>query len=155
MPVAPSTRRSSTLTGLPRAVTALLAALHLSLLASGTAASDYTELAELFADWREFEAPPMLDGAPDYTAATFARRYEELATYRARLAAIDTSDWPMAQRVDWHVVRAEMNGFEFNHKVLKPWVRDPAYYQSIWTYAQRRAGPRGPDAPRRPRAVDL
>jgi hypothetical protein len=133
MPVAPSTRRSSTLTGLPRAVTALLAALHLSLLASGTAASDYTELAELFADWREFEAPPMLDGAPDYTAESFARRYAELATYRARLAAIDTSDWPLAQRVDWHVVRAEMNGFEFNHKVLKPWVRDPAYYQSIWT----------------------
>ncbi len=133
MPVAPSTRRSSALTGLPRAVTALLAALHLSLLASGTAASDYTELAELFADWREFEAPPMLDGAPDYTAESFARRYAELATYRARLAAIDTSDWPLAQRVDWHVVRAEMNGFEFNHKVLKPWVRDPAYYQSIWT----------------------
>ncbi|MEX0707358.1 MAG: hypothetical protein WD078_05295 [Woeseia sp.] len=27
-----------------------------------------------------------------------------------------------------------MNGFEFNHIVLQPWVRDPAFYQSIWTY---------------------
>ena len=27
-----------------------------------------------------------------------------------------------------------MNGFDFNHRVLKPWVRDPAFYQSIWTY---------------------
>ena len=25
-----------------------------------------------------------------------------------------------------------MNGFDFNHRVLKPWVRDPAFYQSIW-----------------------
>ncbi|MCP4082449.1 MAG: DUF885 domain-containing protein, partial [Planctomycetaceae bacterium] len=24
------------------------------------------------------------------------------------------------------------NGFDFNHRVLKPWVRDPAFYQSIW-----------------------
>jgi hypothetical protein len=29
-------------------------------------------------------------------------------------------------------MRAEMNGFEFNFRVLKPWVRDPAFYQSIW-----------------------
>ena len=25
-----------------------------------------------------------------------------------------------------------MNGFDFNHRVLQPWVRDPAFYQSIW-----------------------
>ncbi len=25
-----------------------------------------------------------------------------------------------------------MNGFDFNHRVLKPWARDPAFYQSIW-----------------------
>jgi hypothetical protein len=36
------------------------------------------------------------------------------------------------QQVDWHLVRAEINGFDFNHRVLKPWVRDPAFYQSVW-----------------------
>ena len=47
---------------------------------------------------------------------------------------MDTTGWSIPEQVDWHVVRAEMNGFDFNHRVLKPWVRDPAYYQSIWMY---------------------
>ena len=94
----------------------------------------YEVLAQLFEDWREFERPPLRDGAPDYTAERFANAYEEFATYRERLNAIDISDWPVAKQVDWHMVRAEMNGFDFNHRVLKPWVRDPAYYQSVWTY---------------------
>ena len=94
----------------------------------------YETLTELFADWREFESPPPLDGAPDYTADRFAAAYEEFAGFRARLDAIDASGWPIEQQVDWHLVNAEMNGFDFNHRVLKPWVRDPAFYQSIWTY---------------------
>lgn len=95
--------------------------------------NSYEALTELFADWREFENPPPLDGAPDYTAARFAAAYEDFARYRERLDAIDTSGWPIEQQVDWHLVNAEMNGFDFNHRVLKPWVRDPAFYQSIWT----------------------
>jgi len=94
-------------------------------------AQDYNALLTLFDDWREFERPPMLNGAPDYTAATFDSRYAELRDYRERLQAIDPSDWPVAQQVDWHIVRAEMNGFDFNYRVLQPWARDPAYYQSI------------------------
>lgn len=134
MPPAPTVvHPAAPLTGLSRKLAILCTALALSLPGFGVAASDYAELAELFADWRAFEAPPLLDSAPDYTAETFDRRYGELAAYRARLAALDISDWSVAQKVDWHVVRAEMNGFEFNHKVLKPWVRDPAFYQSIWT----------------------
>ena len=94
----------------------------------------YEALVELFEDWREFERPPMRDGAPDYTVERFDAAYEELPGYFERLNAIDISGWPVEQQVDWHIVRAEMNGFEFNHRVLQPWVRDPAYYQSIWTY---------------------
>ena len=98
------------------------------------AGDSYEALVELFEDWREFESPPMRDGAPDYTAERFAAAYEELPGYFERLNAIDNSGWPVEQQVDWHIVRAEMNGFDFNHRVLQPWVRDPAYYQSIWTY---------------------
>ncbi len=75
----------------------------------------------------------MLNGAPDYTAERFAAAHAKLADYQARLNAIDSSEWPVEQQVDWHIVRAEMNGFDFNHRVLKPWVRDPAFYQSVWT----------------------
>ena len=35
--------------------------------------------------------------------------------------------------VDQAILRAEMNGFDFYVRVLQPWVRDPAYYVSIWT----------------------
>ena len=45
---------------------------------------------------------------------------------------MDTTDWEINQQVDWMIVWAEMNGYEFNYKTLKPWVRDPAYYKSIW-----------------------
>lgn len=108
------------------------------------AAGGYQDLLQLFADWREFERPPMRDGAPDYTAERFATAHAELADYQARLDAIDPSGWPVEQQVDWHLVRAEMNGFDFNHRVLKPWVRDPAFYQSIWTYKSDVPGHEGP-----------
>jgi hypothetical protein len=93
----------------------------------------YPDLLVLFDDWREFEQPPLLDGAPDYTQATTARRHQQLATYQQRLNSFVIDDWPVAQQVDWHLVRAEMNGMDFNIRVLKSWVRDPAFYTSIWT----------------------
>jgi hypothetical protein len=66
----------------------------------------YEDLLQLFAEWREFESPPMLDGAPDYTAAGFAGRYESFLTLRNRLHRIDPGEWPISQQVDWHIVRA-------------------------------------------------
>jgi hypothetical protein len=96
------------------------------------ASSAATTLADLFADWRAFEAPPLLDGAPDYTAATTARRHAELPKLRARLEALDTAGWTVEQQVDLELVRAEMNGFDFQVRVLKPWERDPAFYASVW-----------------------
>ncbi len=102
-------------------------------LSLATASSGPPDLERLFADWRAFERPPMLDGVPDYTAATFARRHAELPAWRSRLEAIRTAGWPVAQQVDYELLRAEMNGFDFYVRVLKPWQRDPAFYTSIWT----------------------
>lgn len=94
----------------------------------------YEDLVTLFKEWRAFETPPMLDGAPDYTAATFESRWPEFKKLQAQLQAIDYQAWPIAQQVDWHIVWAEMNGYDFNHRILKPWVRDPAFYKSLWEY---------------------
>jgi len=101
---------------------------------SDVKSDSYSALTELFTEWRAFETPPLRDGAPDYTAERFESAYPEFEALRDRLATIDTSGWPVEEQVDWHVVRAEMNGFEFNHKVLQPWVRDPAFYQTIWDH---------------------
>ncbi len=102
-------------------------------LAQTSAGGSYRDLVALFEQWREFERPPLLDGAPDYTAATTARRHRELADYQARLHAFDTSGWPIEQQIDWNLVRAEMNGMDFYARVLRPWERDPAFYASVWT----------------------
>ena len=95
--------------------------------------ADYPDLVALFKTWRTFENPPLLDGAPDYTAASFQKRQPEFKKLQAQLLAMDTSDWTVAQRVDWHIVWAEMNGYDFNERVLQPWARDPAFYQSLYT----------------------
>jgi hypothetical protein len=125
--------------------TVLMLALAGVISSSAYAASNsYDELVQLFEDWRAFENPPLLDGAPDYTAERFAGAYEQLPEFRARLEAIDIEDLPVDQQVDWHIVRAEMNGFDFNHRILKPWVRDPAYYQTIWSYKSDVPGHEGP-----------
>lgn len=99
---------------------------------SANAADSYEDLLELFEDWRQFEQAPLRNGAPDYTKARFDAAQLPFKALQSRLNAIDTSDWPIAQQVDWHVVRAEMNGFDFNYRVLMPWARDPAFYQSVW-----------------------
>ncbi len=53
-----------------------------------------------------------MNGVPDYSAATNARRLGELRRLQDRLQAIDTTGWSIPERVDHHVVRAEMNGMD-------------------------------------------
>lgn len=96
--------------------------------------SSYEGLVSLFHEWREFETPPMLDGAPDYTQTTFESRRTAFSELRSKLISIDTIGWAIPQKVDYMIVWAEMNGYEFNDNILKPWVRDPAYYKTVWTY---------------------
>jgi hypothetical protein len=94
----------------------------------------YADLLILFADWRAFESPPRRDGAPDYAAEQFVARQDEFLTLQERLDAFEIDDWPVPQQVDWYLVRAEMNGYDFNTRILKPWARDPAFYKTVWTY---------------------
>ncbi len=96
-------------------------------------ASSYDELLALFKEWRSVEQPTLLDGAPDYTPTAVQLRYDHMLVLRDRLLAMDTSDWSVAQKIDWHLVRAEMNGLDFYARVLKPWERDPTFYASVRT----------------------
>jgi len=111
---------------------------------AGVQADSYQDLLTLFDEWRRFESPPLLDGAPDYTAPTFATRLVAFKNYRARLDAIDPDAWPIPQQVDWQLVNAEMNGFDFNYRVLQPWARDPAFYQTLWMERSDVPGHEGP-----------
>ena len=96
--------------------------------------SKYEDLVSLFKEWREFQSPKITDGVPDYTAAAMKEQRRRLEKFKSRLAAIDCSSWPISQRVDYHLVRAEMNGLEFDHRVLRPWSRNPLFY---WVVTNR------------------
>ena len=124
-----------------------LAALVLAVPAAAEAAAPagYDALVKLFAEWRAFERPPIREGAPDYTAATFAKRHAELPAWQARLAAIDTTGWPIEAKVDHRLVGAEMNGFDFYVRILKPWERDPAFYQTMWNEQSDTPAHEGPE----------
>lgn len=94
--------------------------------------NQYDDLVTLFHEWRAFEKPPLLDGAPDYSVATFEKRWPVFKGLQKKLRSIDYKSWPVDQQVDWQIVWAEMNGYDFNHRILKPWQRDPAFYTSVF-----------------------
>ena len=108
------------------------AALLLTLPVQLDGQSSWNELVDLFGEWREFERPEFIDGVPDYTATAMARQQQELGAWKERLWAFDTENWPVEQQIDWHLVRAEMNGLDFDHKVRRPWARDPAFYANMY-----------------------
>jgi uncharacterized protein (DUF885 family) len=106
--------------------------------------SGYAKLVQLFEQWRDFELPAMQGNVPDYGPAAMAAKAASLPAWQRRLAAIETQGWPVEQLDDYKLVRAEMNGLDFNLRVLRPWARDPAFYVSMWaarTDVPSREGP--------------
>ncbi len=110
----------------------LAAAANAPILRAAPASSTYPELVKLFEEWRAFERPVMHGAVPDYSAAAMTAKASALPQWRKRLSAVGTADWPIGERNDWKLVQAEMNGLDFNLRVLRPWARDPAFYVSVW-----------------------
>jgi len=118
---------------LTRGLTGLVVTASLLVAAPVNAAGNYDDLVSLFREWQALEKPALRDGAPDYTQAALERRATGLKSLQSRLAALDAATWPREQRIDYELVRAQMNGLEFDLRMLQPWTRDPAFYQSVWT----------------------
>lgn len=110
------------------------------------ASTDYADLVSLFGEFRSFQQAGSgniqsysqsgwilsnLDAAPDFSADAMAEKYGELRTFQARLESIDPTDWAIPEQVDYQLVRAEMNGNEFQHRVLSPWSTDPGFYNDV------------------------
>lgn len=95
----------------------------------------------LFHEWRAFQAPRFRDGVPDHTPSAMAAQHARLPEFQKRLDAIDVAALPVARQVDAAIVRAEMAGLDFDHRVLRPWQRDPAFY--AWIRAEQSDVPGG------------
>jgi len=102
------------------------------LVATGSAAEPgFAKLVVLFQEWRHFQQPEFHHGVPDYRAAAMAKQHRDLRVFQERLADLDSTNWPLANRVDHRLVQAEMNGLDFDHRILQPWARDPAFYAMV------------------------
>jgi Bacterial protein of unknown function (DUF885) len=127
---------------------AVVVALTLAVVASSRPAAPAadTELVALFRDWRAFQKPPRRDGVPDYSALAMETQRRALPSYQHRLAAMDPRAWPIGQQVDYQLVRAEMNGLDFDQRVLRPWATNPAFYVTIFTSESDQPAREGPHA---------
>ena len=93
---------------------------------------NYPALVKLFEQWREFERPVMKNNAPDYSAKAMAAKGAALPRWRTRLDEINPKSWPVEEQNDYKLVKAEMNGLDFNLRVLRPWARDPSFYMNVF-----------------------
>jgi hypothetical protein len=89
---------------------------------------------------------------PDYSAAAMAAQHRALPSWRLRLAAMNPEGGPIAEQVDRQIVRAEMNGLDFDHRVLRPWANNPAFYVTVFTSESDQPGARGRTPTRRSRS---
>ncbi len=117
-----------------------------SLEVTAQAQTTHAQLVRLFADWRAFNHPAIRNGRPDYSATAMAARAAQLPAFRRRLAAIDRHGWTASQLGDFRLVEAEMNGLDFFHRVLRPWARDPGFYQTIFAEMSDVPAHEGPSA---------
>ena len=129
------------------ATTALVLALGSAPVARGAgAAGGYDDLLALFHDWQRLEHPPRREGVPDYSPAAMTAQQTGLAAIRSRLERIHPDGWSASQRVDYELVRAELNGLDFQLRVQQPWARDPAFYAILETEQSDTPAHEGPKA---------
>lgn len=111
-----------------------------------TTAPGHAQLVNLFTDWRAFNHPAIVNGRPDYGAAAMAAKAERLPAFQQRLRQIDRSGWSVSEVGDYRVVEAEMNGLDFFLRVLRPWARDPDFYQTVFAEMSDVPAHEGPSA---------
>ncbi len=92
----------------------------------------YPSLLQLCKQLRLLERTSLTNGVPDYRSQTIVKIQQTLLQYKARHAKIDTTGWLLHEKVDYVLLLAEMNALDYNNRILKPWVRDPAFYAIVW-----------------------
>jgi len=92
------------------------------------AQSRYQDLVKLDAEFLEFRKPKLVDGVADRSRGAMEAQREGLEQFRGRLRAIEASSWSVPERVDYLLVWAKLNALQFDHRVMKPWARDPILY---------------------------
>lgn len=80
---------------------------------------------------REARRPAVIDGVPDHSPEAVHGRRRALEDLDRRLEAIDPAAWPLGDRIDFLLVRARLDGADFEHRVVRPWARDPGFWVDL------------------------
>jgi hypothetical protein len=95
------------------------------------------ELLKLAEEFREMRGrysrrwhPGWGDGVLDY-AAHVKRQKEMLPVYRQRLDSLDIENWSVHNKIDYLLLRSEMDQLEWELYVIRQWSRNPGYYVSL------------------------
>ena len=96
--------------------------------ASAQADARWDDLVSLDAELTELRRPQLQDGVPQFGAGAMAARANAVTEVQSRIRAIDPSSWSVAGKVDYLLVWAKANALEFEHRVNRPWQKDPVLY---------------------------
>lgn len=116
------------------AALAALAVLMFAMPASQAAAAvpngegTYEDLVLTFNDYWSWRTKLQAGVTQDFSPQAIAERRAELRGLHQRLDRLGVTGWTPSQRVDYLVVRAELDQHDFLLNVTKPWARDPVFY---------------------------
>lgn len=88
----------------------------------------YQSLTALYKELLKFRSPEIIDGVPDYSQAAIRAKAKGLESFRRRLSEISLDGWTVLEKIDYLLVRAQLNDLDFQLRVTRPWERDPGTY---------------------------
>ena len=112
---------------------ALACLLALSLADSATAQTGQTPreaLTRIFAAAQALRQPAVVAGIPDFSPTSVERQKAELGQLRARFDGLDPAHWPLSDKVDYLIVRSELDMLEYGLHIYRATSRNPAFYLS-------------------------
>ena len=88
----------------------------------------YDDLVATFNEYWSWRGKLQAGVTQDFSPAAIEQRQLELRQLHQRLDRLGVARWNASQRVDYLVVRAELDQHDFLLNVTRPWARDPVFY---------------------------
>ena len=112
------------------ALACLLAASLVDFATAQTGQTPHEALTRIFAAAQALRQPVVVAGIPDFSPTAVERQKAELGQLRARFDGLDPADWPISDKVDYLIVRSELDMLEYGLHIYRATSRNPAFYLS-------------------------
>jgi len=92
------------------------------------AQAGYDELKRLNEKILDIAEPELAGGVPDFSESAINEQKRAVEAARKELRSLDVSSWPVSGKADYLIVWSKLKEIAFDHRVMKPWARDPLVY---------------------------